>query len=47
MSHYFTNDPNLKNIDYVVSYDILDTKISLKSSNGIFSKEKIDKGSYY
>lgn len=47
MSHYFTNDESLKNIDYIVDFDVLGRNIKLKSGNGIFSKDRIDKGSYY
>ena len=47
MSHYFEDDPTLKNQDYIVTFDILGREFSLYTNNGIFSKNKLDRGSYF
>lgn len=45
MGQYFDNDNNIKSKDIDVKFSILDKKFSLKSDNGVFSKNRIDRGS--
>ena len=47
MSHYFEDDQTLKNQDYIVTFSIKGREISLFTNNGIFSKNKLDRGSYF
>lgn len=47
MSHYFINDENVKSKEYIVTFTLNSQTISLYSDNGIFSKSKIDKGTYF
>lgn len=44
MSHYYTNDNNLRHEDNTIFYTYKGKKIVLKSDAGIFSKERIDFG---
>ena len=45
MSHYFTNNENLKSEIRTIDYNYLDQHLSFLSDNGVFSKNKIDYGS--
>ena len=45
MSHYFTNDENLKSEFRKLEYKYQDFSFCFISDNGIFSKDKIDYGS--
>lgn len=45
MSQYFDNDESVKNADYIVKFRLNDINFSLKSNNGVFSKDKLDRGS--
>jgi len=46
MSHYFLHDENLKSNEYVVRYSFNNVDFHLVSDNGVFSKKKLDEGSY-
>jgi len=46
MSHYFLHDENLKSNEYVVRYSFKHVDFHLVSDNGVFSKMKVDEGSY-
>ena len=45
MSHYFENDETLESSPRNVTYVINDVNFSLVSDSGVFSKNKLDKGS--
>lgn len=45
MGQYFDNDVTIKSKDIDVKFSILDKKFSLKSDNGVFSKDRLDRGS--
>jgi 16S rRNA (guanine1207-N2)-methyltransferase len=45
MGQYFDNDNTIKSKDIDVKFSILDKKFVLKSDNGVFSKERLDRGS--
>ncbi|HBS10625.1 MAG TPA: class I SAM-dependent methyltransferase, partial [Firmicutes bacterium] len=45
MSQYFSNDFSLKNDNFIINYEILGKNLTFYSNNGIFSKNRIDKGS--
>lgn len=45
MGQYFDNDTNIKTKDIDVKFSILDKKFSFKSDNGVFSKNRLDRGS--
>lgn len=45
MGQYFDNDVAIKSKDIDVKFSILDKKFSLKSDNGVFSKDRLDRGS--
>lgn len=45
MSQYFENDSSIKEKDIEVKFEILGKSFIFKSSNGVFSKNKLDKGS--
>lgn len=45
MGQYFDNDTTIKSKDIDVKFSILDKKFSLKSDNGVFSKDRLDRGS--
>jgi len=47
MSHYFLHDENLKNNEYDIIFSINSHEFHLVSNNGVFSKKRIDEGSYY
>lgn len=44
MSHYFTNDNNLSNLEYKFDYDFLGRKYLFLSKDGVFSKKRVDFG---
>ena len=46
MSHYFQNDPNLASNLHKISFDINDLHMSLWTDNGVFSKSRVDEGSF-
>ena len=46
MSHYFQNDPNLASNLHKISFEIGDIKMSLWTDNGVFSKSRVDEGSF-
>jgi 16S rRNA (guanine1207-N2)-methyltransferase len=46
MSHYFLHDENLKSNEYVVRYSFNNVDFHLVSDNGVFSKKRLDEGSY-
>ena len=45
MSHYFTNDENLRSQRRLVKYSINGKDFELESDIGVFSKNKLDYGS--
>ena len=46
MSHYFQNDPNLASNLQKISFDIGELHMSLWTDNGVFSKSRVDEGSF-
>lgn len=44
MSQYFDNDPTILSKDILINYEFAGHTFSLKSNNGIFSKNKLDDG---
>ena len=46
MSHYFQNDPNLASNLHKISFDINEIHMSLWTDNGVFSKSRVDEGSF-
>lgn len=46
MSHYFQDDPSLKSNIRNIDFEIDGHKIELSTDNGVFSKSRIDEGSY-
>ena len=46
MSHYFENDPNLASNLHKISFDINEIHMSLWTDNGVFSKSRVDEGSF-
>ena len=46
MSHYFQNDPNLASNLQKISFDIEGIHMSLWTDNGVFSKSRVDEGSF-
>ena len=46
MSHYFDLDPNLKHQEKVIKYEINEMNIELFTDSGVFSKNRIDEGTY-
>ncbi len=46
MSHYFLHDEDLKNTEYDVSFSLNGHEFHLVSNNGVFSKKRIDEGSF-
>ena len=45
LEHYFTNNPYLKSEIKTITYEKENCRLSFKSDNGVFSKDKIDFGS--
>ena len=45
MGQYFDNDTTINHKDIDVKFSILDKKFIFKSDNGVFSKERLDRGS--
>lgn len=46
MSHYYDYDPSLASKEQEISFEINSKKISLVTDNGVFSKKRIDEGSF-
>ena len=46
MSHYFENDPNLASNLHKIQFEIDGLHMSLWTDNGVFSKSKVDEGSF-
>ena len=46
MSHYYQNDPSLASNLHKISFDINGLHISLWTDNGVFSKSRVDEGSF-
>lgn len=46
MGQYFDNDPSIASKERIISYEIYGHKISLVTDNGVFSKDKVDEGSF-
>ena len=46
MSHYFQNDPSLASNLHKISFDINEIHMSLWTDNGVFSKSRVDEGSF-
>lgn len=44
MGHYFINDPNLESNIKIINYTFLKKEITLKTDNGVFSKNRVDFG---
>lgn len=44
MSHYFTNDEQVKDTPEKVSFSIMGKEFELNSNSGVFSKDKLDSG---
>ena len=44
MSHYFTNDENLRNEELSFTYSVGENTLFMKSNSGVFSKSGIDFG---
>ncbi len=45
MGQYFTNDPNIRSHERIISCYFNETKFDFISDNGVFSKSEIDQGS--
>lgn len=46
MSHYFVNDSSLESKPKLINYTILGRAFSLKTDTGVFSKDRLDEGTY-
>ena len=46
MSHYYDLDPSLASKENVITLEIFSKKIELVTDNGVFSKKRIDEGSF-
>ena len=46
MSHYFQDDPSLASNLHKIAFDINGIHMSLWTDNGVFSKSKVDEGSF-
>jgi len=46
MSHYYENDQNLASKESIISFKINDKTFNLVTDNGVFSKSRLDEGSY-
>jgi 16S rRNA (guanine1207-N2)-methyltransferase len=46
MSHYYTNDPNLKEDLRTVAYHYRNCELKLKTDAGVFSKTRVDFGTH-
>ena len=46
MSHYYDLDPSLASKENVITLEIFSKKIELVTDNGVFSKKRVDEGSY-
>jgi 16S rRNA (guanine1207-N2)-methyltransferase len=44
MSHYFTNDEQVKDTPEKVSFSIMGKEFELNSNSGVFSKDRLDSG---
>ncbi|HHV14097.1 MAG TPA: class I SAM-dependent methyltransferase [Acholeplasmataceae bacterium] len=44
MSHYYLNDPNLKSDKRIITYEYYGKELKFYSDLGVFSKNKIDRG---
>lgn len=47
MSHYYTNDPNLKSQEKSIKFKINNLQFSLVSDRGVFSAKTLDEGTNY
>ena len=46
MAHYYDSDPQSASKIREISFEIYDRKITLKTDNGVFSKSRVDEGSF-
>ena len=46
MGHYYDSDPQSASKIREISFEIYDRKITLKTDNGVFSKSRVDEGSF-
>ena len=46
MAHYYDSDPQSASKIREISFEIFDHKITLKTDNGVFSKSRVDEGSF-
>lgn len=46
MAHYYDSDPQVASKIRDISFEINGRKITLKSDNGVFSKDRVDEGSF-
>ena len=46
MSHYFQDDPNLASNLHQITFDVNGIHMSLWTDNGVFSKSRVDEGSF-
>ena len=46
MSHYFDLDPNLESNEKEIHFSLFGKEYTLYTDNGVFSKSRIDEGSY-
>ena len=46
MSHYYDQEPKSVSNERLISFEVCGTKITLYTDNGVFSKSRIDEGSY-
>ena len=46
MSHYFIDDPNLASNLHQITFDVNGIHMSLWTDNGVFSKSRVDEGSF-
>jgi 16S rRNA (guanine1207-N2)-methyltransferase len=46
MSHYFINDDKLESRQYEFSYTFKDFRLNFRADNGVFSKNRVDFGTY-
>ena len=46
MSHYYDNKPEVASKEGLITYEIYDKTITLVTDNGVFSKKRVDEGSF-
>ncbi len=46
MSHYYDHDQTIASKESIISFELFQRKISLITDNGVFSKKRVDEGSF-